>query len=94
MVAVVMTELAVLDGDGFDKRRNTVGGDLGVMENALNRHACPLCIGSEAKGRDASLPYPSTLRVSRGRNRHHVFRIFRLRRAMHHGVGPVRATLP
>ena len=32
-------DLAVLDGDGFDERRHTIRGDLGVMQDDVGRHA-------------------------------------------------------
>ena len=31
-------DLAVLDGDGFHKRRDTIRGNLGVMQDDLGRH--------------------------------------------------------
>ena len=31
-------DLAVLDGDGFHKRGDTIGGNLGVMQDDLGRH--------------------------------------------------------
>ena len=54
------TDLAVLDGDGFDERRHTISGDLGVMQDDVGRHEGLLSMLNVLSQRhDRAIPAPS-----------------------------------